>query len=162
MITNTTKLCGFRATPKTCDPRVNKQKILSNTNIMKEMKKDDLSKLSKSQLIKLLFKQNLEMKKLSTKRNIIQPPLEFRNDYKSIPTPRKNVKQMIKSYEDNIIQPPLEFRDKPIPIPRKSVKQMVQDYEENIILPPLEFRDDYKTVPFYLELRNLYLYLGLR
>ena len=74
----------------------------------------------------------------------------------------KNVKQMIKSYEDNIIQPPLEFRDKPIPIPRKSVKQMVQDYEENIILPPLEFRDDYKPVPFYLELRNLYLYLGLR
>ena len=114
---------------------------------MKEMKKDDLSKLSKSQLIKLLLKQNLEMKKLSTKRNIIQPPLEFRDDYKQIPTPRKNVKQMIKSHEDNIIQPPLKFRDKPILIPRKSVKQMVQDYEENIILPPLEFRDDYKPVP---------------
>ena len=92
MIANTTELCGFRATPKTCDPWVNKQKILSNTNIMKEIKKDDLSKLSKSQLIKLLLKQNLEMKKLSTKRNIIQPPLEFRDDYKTNPNPKKKCK----------------------------------------------------------------------
>ena len=93
MITNTTKLYGSRATPKTCDLRVNKQKILSNTNIMKEMKKDDLSKLSKSQLIKLLLKQNVEMKKLARKRNIIQPPTEFRD--KPVPAPRKSVKQMV-------------------------------------------------------------------
>ena len=69
-------------------------------------------------LIKLLLKQNLEMKKLSTKRNIIQPPTEFRD--KPIPAPRKSVKQMVQDYEDNIIQPPLDFRDdyKPVPSPR--------------------------------------------
>ena len=53
--------------------------------------------------------------------NVIQPPLEFRNDYKPIPLPRtKTVKQMVQEYEDNIIQPPIEFRDdyKPIPSPR--------------------------------------------
>ena len=113
---------------------------------MKEMK-DDFLKLSKSQLIKLLLKQNLEMKKLSTKRNIIQPPLDFRDYYKPIPTPRKNVKQMIQCYEENIIQPPLAFRDKPVPAPRKNTHQMVQEYEDKITQPPLEFRDDSKPIP---------------
>ena len=52
--------------------------------------------------------------------NIIQPPTEFRDDYKLVPAPRKSVKQMAQDYEDNIIQPPTEFRDdyKPIPLPR--------------------------------------------
>ena len=126
MITNTTKLCGSRATHKNCDLRVNKQKILSNTNIMKEMKKDDLSKLTKDQLINLVLNQN---------KKIIS------EEKRPIPKPRKNVKQMVQDYEDNIILPPLEFRDKPVPKPRKNVKQMVQDYEDNIIEPPLEFRD---------------------
>ena len=59
--------------------------------------------------------------------NLIQPPLEFRDNYKPVPLPRtKTVKQMAQEYEDNIIQPPLEFRDsyKPIPMPRtkKTVK----------------------------------------
>ena len=95
--------------------------IISTNN----MNKRDLSELSKSQLIKLLLKQNLEMKKLL----------------------QKNMKQQPKN--DNIIPPPSEFKDdyKPVPTPQKSVKQMVQDYEDNIILPPLEFRDDYKPVP---------------
>ena len=89
------------------------------------MNKRDLSKLTKSQLINLLLKQDLEIKKFQS----------------------KNVKQQPKN--DNIILPPPEFMDdyKPIPKPRKSVKQMVQDYEDNIILPPLEFRDDYKPTP---------------
>ena len=59
--------------------------------------------------------------------NVIQPPPEFRDDYKAvvkpIPAPRK-----------------------PIPTPRKSVKDMVKEYESNIILPPPEFRDGYKAV----------------
>ena len=97
------------------------QKIISTNN----MNKRDLSKLTKSQLINLLLKQDLEIKKFQS----------------------KNVKQQPKN--DNIILPPPESMDdyKPIPKPRKSVKQMVQDYEDNIILPPLEFRDDCKPTP---------------
>ena len=89
------------------------------------MNKHDLLELTKSQLINILLKQDLEIKQFQS----------------------KNVKQQPKN--DNIILPPPEFRDdyKPIPKPRKSVKQMVMDYEDNIILPPLEFRDDYKPTP---------------
>ena len=82
------------------------------------MNKSELKKLSKSQLIKLLLKQ--EKKK---------PEIIVVDDVTPIPTPR--AKKLIK----------------PIPTPRKSVKQIVQKYEDNIILPPLEFRDDYKPVP---------------
>ena len=66
------------------------------------MDKASLKKLSKSQLIKLLLKQD----KPAPRR--------------PIPTPRKSVKEMVEQYEDNIIQPPAEFRDnyKPIPTPR--------------------------------------------
>ena len=69
------------------------------------MDKASLKKLSKSQLIKLLLKQ--DNKSVPTKR-------------RPIPTPRKSVKQMVKQYEDNIIQPPAEFKDnyKPVPAPR--------------------------------------------
>ena len=74
-----------------------------------------LSNLTKSQLINLLIKQNLEIKKL-----LQQQPIQTPITQKPIPTPRKSVKQMVKDYEDNIIEPPLEFRDdyKPTPKPR--------------------------------------------
>ena len=101
------------------------------------MDKASLKKLSKSQLIKLLLKQD----KPAPRR--------------PIPTPRKSVKQMVKQYENNIIQPPAEFRDnyKPIPAPRtkknavkkpvptprtiikqtdKALKGFVKSYEINI------------------------------
>ena len=70
------------------------------------MDKASLKKLSKSQLIKLLLK-NENKKPVPQKR-------------RPIPKPRKSVKQIIKQYEDNIIQPPAEFRDnyKPVPAPR--------------------------------------------
>ena len=58
--------------------------------------------------------------------SVIQPPPEFRDDYKPIPLPRTK---------------------KPIPAPRKSVNQMVQEYESSVIQPPPEFRDDYKPIP---------------
>ena len=84
-----------------------------------------LSNLTKSQLISLLIKQNLEIKKL-LQQNIQQQP---------IPTPHKSVKQMVQDYEDNIIEPPLEFRDdykpkpkprtkKPTPLPRTKIEQV--------------------------------------
>ena len=56
--------------------------------------------------------------------NVIQPPLEFRDDYKPVPLPRtKTVKQMVQEYEDNIIQPPPEFRDKPVTLPRTIIEE---------------------------------------
>ena len=69
------------------------------------MDRASLKKLSKSELIKLLLKQ--ENKPVLAKR-------------RPIPTPRKSVKEMVTQYEDNIIQPPAEFRNnyKPIPAPR--------------------------------------------
>ena len=62
------------------------------------MKEKDLEKLEKSELIKLLLKQNA----------------------KPTPKPRKSVKQMFQEYEENIILPPPQFRDdyKPVPLPR--------------------------------------------
>ena len=89
------------------------KKFISTNN----MKKRDLSKLSKSQLIGLLVKLDSQIQKLLSHDTKQQQPI------------------------------PTQITEKPIPAPRKSVKQMVQDYEENIILPPLEFRDDYKTTP---------------
>ena len=69
-----------------------------------DMDKKDLEKLSKSELIELLLKQQ---KLVPAQR-------------RPIPTPRKSVKDMVQQYEDNIIQPPSEFRDdhKPIPAPK--------------------------------------------
>ena len=72
------------------------------------MDKASLKKLSESELIKLLLKQ--ENKPVPTKR-------------RPIPTPRKSVKQMVKQYEDNIILPPAEFRDNYKPIPASRTKQ---------------------------------------
>ena len=83
-----------------------------------EMNKASLKKLSKSELIKLLLKQ--EKKK---------PEIIVVDDTKPVPASR--------TYKPR----------PPVPTPRKSVKQMAKEYEENIILPPPEFRDDYKPIP---------------
>ena len=75
------------------------------------MNNSDLKKLSKSELIKLLLKQNAR-KPMDDK--LVPKPR------RPVPTPRKSVKHMVKEYEDNIILPPPEFGDvyKPIPLPR--------------------------------------------
>ena len=72
------------------------------------MNKSDLEKLSKSELMKLIMKQNT--KPVPAPRTKIRP----------IPAARKSVQQMVRDYEENIIPPPLEFRDgyKPVPAPR--------------------------------------------
>ncbi|XP_068704228.1 uncharacterized protein [Montipora foliosa] len=72
------------------------------------MNKKDLKKLSKSELIKLLLKQD---KKPVPAPRTVKP-------IRPIPKPRKSVNQMVQDYENNIILPPLEFRDKPVPAPR--------------------------------------------
>ena len=70
------------------------------------MNKKDLKKLSKSELIKLLLKQE--------KR---KPKIIIVDDTKPVPAPR--------TYKPR----------PPVPTPRKSVKQMVQDYEDNKPVP---------------------------
>ena len=103
------------------------------------MNKRSLSNLTKSQLIKLLIKQNLEIKKL-LQQNMQQQPIQTPITEKPIPAPRKSVKQMVQDYEDSIIEPPLEFRDdykptpkprtkKPVPLPRTKIEEKAQAYE---------------------------------
>ena len=115
------------------------------------MNKQDLSNLTKDELINMLLKQNTKIQLLKNKlKNECEPS-------RPVSAPRKNVKQMVQEYEDNIILPPPEFRDgykpipkprtiKPIPAPRKIVNQMVQEYEDNII-PPMPKPRTIKPVP---------------
>ena len=127
--------------------------MVSKISNLINMNNSDLKKLSKSELIKLLLKQNA--RKPMDDKPVPKPR-------RPVPTPRKSVKDMVQQYEDNIIIPPPEFRNDykpipaprtkkpsqaPIPTPRKSVKEMVQQYEDNIIIPPPEFRDDHKPIP---------------
>ena len=79
------------------------------------MNKASLKKLSKSELINLLLKQEKKPKIIIEDYT---KPVPARK--RPIPTPRKSVKDMVQQYEDNIISPPPEFRDdhKPIPAPR--------------------------------------------
>ena len=74
------------------------------------MNKSDLEKLSKSELIKLIIKQNTKPVPAPRAAKPIRP----------IPAARKSVQQMVRDYEEHIIPPPLEFRDgyKPVPAPR--------------------------------------------
>ena len=134
-------------------------KILSNPIYMD---KASLKKLSKSELIKLLLKQ--EKKK---------PEIIAVDDYKRpIPTPRKSVKQMVKQYEENIILPPPEFRDnykpvpaprskKPVPTPRTKIEQVdkalkgyTKSYEINIKNnkdPLVQMRNTRKTIESHIN-----------
>ena len=89
--------------------------MMSEISNLINMNKASLKKLSKSELINLLLKQEKKPKIIiedDTK------PVPARK--RPIPTPRKSVKDMVQQYEDNIISPPPEFKDdyKPIPAPR--------------------------------------------
>ena len=85
--------------------------MVSKKSNLINMNNSDLKKLSKSELIKLLLKQNA--RKPMDDKPVPKPR-------RPVPTPRKSVKDMVKEYEDNIILPPPQFRDdhKPIPLPR--------------------------------------------
>ena len=79
------------------------------------MDKASLKKLSQSELINLLLKQEKKPKII-----IVDDTKPSSKPRRPVPTPRKSVKDMVQQYEDNIIIPPPEFRDdyKPIPLPR--------------------------------------------
>ena len=78
------------------------------------MDEKNLKKLSKSELINLLLKQQ------KSKIVVVDDTKPSPKPRRPVPTPRKSVKDMVQQYEDNIIIPPPEFRDdyKPIPAPR--------------------------------------------
>ena len=88
------------------------------------MNKRYLKKLTKAQLIKLLLKQQAKKQMVNEHEDIIQPPEQFRDTYKPIPSPRTGKWESVK----------------PKPVPHNSVKQMVKEYED-IIQPPEQFRD---------------------
>ena len=80
------------------------------------MDKKNLKKLSKSELINLLLKQEKKKPEITVVGDTKPSPKPRR----PVPTPRtyKSVKDMVQQYEDNIILPPIEFQDRPIPKPR--------------------------------------------
>ena len=89
--------------------------MMSEISNLIHMDKASLKKLSKSELINLLLKQEKKPKIIIVDDTKPSPKLK-----RPVLTPRKSVKDMVQQYEDNIIIPPPEFRDdhKPIPLPR--------------------------------------------
>ena len=112
------------------------------------MNKSDLKKLKKSELIKLLLKQNA---KPTPKIVIVDDykPVPKPRNVKPVPTPRKIVKQMVQKYEDNIIPPPPQFRDdyKPVPLPR--TKKTV--LEKPVPLPRTKIEQTNKALKGYVK-----------
>ena len=136
-------------------PYINMEKISNQIY----MNKTSLKKLSKSELINLLLKQEKKPKIIiedDTK------PVPARK--RPIPTPRKSVKDMVQQYEDNIISPPPEFRDdyKPIPAPRtkKTLKAPIptprtkKPKEKRTIISQVEKALKGYTKSFDVELRD--------
>ena len=106
------------------------------------MNKKDLKRLSKSQLIKLLLKQ--EAKKSSNSVNeheeMIKPiPPPRTGKWESIkpkPIPRKSVN------EDIILPPPEQFRDRPPKPTRKPPSPPILQVEEHITdVPPSKIKE---------------------
>ena len=96
----------------------------NNLSYIYNMDKNNLSKLTKNQLIELILAKERPVPAPRTKK------------VKPTPHPRKSVKQMVQKYENNIIKPPVQFRDGPQPLPRN-----------NIIPPPIQFADKPKAAP---------------
>ena len=103
------------------------------------MNKRDLKKLSKSQLIKMLLKQNDKKPKIIVVDDT--KPVPTPRTYKSrppVPTPCKSVNDMVQFFENKPTPPPRTGKwenVKPKPVPRKSVNKDI------ILPPPKGFRD---------------------
>ena len=106
------------------------------------MNKSDLKKLSKSELIKLLLKQ--EKKKPVPTPSTVRP-------IRPIPAPRKSVNQMVQDYENNIILPPLEFRDKPVPAPRTIKPVPAPRTKKPVPLPRTKIQQTNKALKGYTK-----------
>ena len=110
------------------------------------MEKKDLEKLSKSELIRLLLKQQ-------------KPKIIVVDDTKPVPAPRtyKSVKDMVQQYEDNIIQPPSEFREDYKPIPKQRTKKQISEKpipEKRTIISQVEKALRGYTKSFDIQIRD--------
>ena len=125
------------------------QKDLKKCDYNIDMEKEDLKKLTKSQLIKLLLKKEKKPKVVIVDDT---KPTRLKQQKKV-----SNHKDLLDNnpFKDEVAQrikptpPPRTGKwenVKPKPVPRKSVKQMVKEYED-IIQPPEQFRDGYKPIP---------------
>ena len=94
------------------------------------MNKGDLKKLTKAQLIKLLFKQRAQKPRNSINKHedIIQPPEQFRDAYKPIPKPRTDDRPL---KMQNTRRPPKPTR-KPPPVPQ------VEEHITNVPVPKIK------------------------
>ena len=99
--------------------KLQKNRTLKNNITYNIMNKNNLSNLTKDQLIDLLIKRIApkpaprgKWRKQETPTPT-PTPLPRRNKYIPIPYPRKSVKQMVQDYENKIIEPPAPFADKP-------------------------------------------------
>ena len=115
----------------------NKRTHKNNISYTYNMNRNNLSKLTKNQLIELLLEKERPVPKPRTKK---QSPVPF---------PRQSVKQMVQNYENTIIQPPKQFMDKPKVAPRlKKTSSAIQLIpRNNIIPPPKQFADKPKVAP---------------
>ena len=94
---------------------------MSKISNLIHMDKASLKKLSKSELINLLLKQEKKPKII-----IVDDTKPSPKPRRPVPTPRKSVKDMVQQYEDNIINPPPKFRDDYKPIPAPKTKKPLQ------------------------------------
>ena len=103
------------------------RELLYGLNLEDLRKLLDLKKKMYTKPVPLPRTKTVKQMTQEYEKNVIAPPLEFRDGYKPVPLPRtKTVKQMAQEYEDNIIQPPLEFRDDYKPIPLLRTKKTVK------------------------------------
>ena len=111
--------------------------------------KSDFKKLSKSQLIKMLIKQEKKNPEIIVVDDIKPSPKQMR----PIPIPRKSVRQMVYDYENIIILPPQEFRDgyKPIPLPRTKKPVPMPRTKKPISLPRTKIEQIDKALKGYTE-----------
>ena len=108
-----------------------------------------MENLSKSELLKIIYKQNKLIKRM--KQPVPAPRTKIME--RPIPAPRKNVKQMVKEYEENIITP--------VPPPRtkmkrvnKALKGFTESYEVNIIDekdPLVQLQKTRRKLGFYIK-----------
>ena len=121
--------------------------MASKKSYLLNMNNSDLKKLSKSELIKLLLKQNA--RKPMDNKPVPKPR-------RLVLSPRKSVKDMVQQYEDNIIGPPPEFRDdyKPIPAPRTKKPTEKPVPEKRTIISQVEKALKGYTQSFDVELRD--------
>ena len=102
------------------------------------MNKRDLKKLSKSELIKLLLKQEKKKPKIIVVDDTKPvPPPRTHKSRPPVPTPRKSVNNMVQFFENKPTPPPRTYKSRPpVPTPRKSVNNMVQFFEKKPTPPP--------------------------